>query len=112
MAEARLPLPRPWHGASDREDDALIQALRLQRLEVEARLAYCGARDGSAEAVELWHRLAALRERRRALLSEREIAALPALPEAPAALRARAPAGGSGWRRLIGLLGGGKTAPS
>lgn len=98
-------LPRPWHGASDREDDARVQALRLQRLEVDALLEFRRAKDDTPEAAERWQRLAALRAQRRGVLSAEEAAALPALPPAPARLRAAESALRGGWRRLFGLFG-------
>ncbi len=76
-------LPRPWHGASDRVGDASVQALRLQRAEVEAMLAFRRAEENSEEAVLLWRRLLALREQRRALLTLDEAAGLSPLPSPP-----------------------------
>ena len=99
------PLSRPWHGASDREDDPRVQALRLQRLEVDALLEFRRAGDDTPEAAERWQRLAALREQRRAVLSDEEVAALPALPPAPASLRAAEAPQAGGWRTLFGLFG-------
>ena len=93
-------LPRPWHGASDRTQDAGVQALRLQRAEVEAMLAFRRAEENSAEAVLLWRRLVALREQRCALLTPEEGAGLSTLPSPPRGALTRWQA----LRRRFGLL--------
>lgn len=95
MAE---PLPRPWHGASDRTEDARVLALRLQRAEVEALLAYRRAEKDSTEAVQLWRRLSALRDERRQLLSVQEASGLAPLPPAPRGVLTR-------WQVLRSRLG-------
>ena len=108
-------LPRPWHGASDREDDSRVQALRLQRMEIETLLEFRRASVDSGEAIELWRRLSALREQRMAVMEPEAAAKLPALPEAPPSIRAGAArAASGGWRKLLGFLGrsqGGARAP-
>uniref|UniRef100_UPI0018DF7860 hypothetical protein n=1 Tax=Roseomonas rosulenta TaxID=2748667 RepID=UPI0018DF7860 len=71
MADARAPeevLRRPWHGASDRADSPEVQAIRLHRAEVEALIAYRRTAPGSPDQPRAWRRLAALRERRVALM--------------------------------------------
>lgn len=83
MDDRLPPLPRPWHGASDRGEDAPVQALRLQRAEVDTLLAFRAAQPDTEEAARLWRRLALIRERRRALLPAAAGAALPGLPAAP-----------------------------
>lgn len=101
--------PRPWHGASDREDDQRVQALRLQRMEIEVLLDYRRASADSGEAIELWRRLSALREQRMAVMEPESAAKLPPLPEAPPSLRAGAErAATGGWRKLLGFLGRGR----
>lgn len=103
MAEAGLPedaLRRPWHGAPDRAEDPAVAAIRLQRAEVEALLAYRRTAQGSEEQARAWRRLATLRERRVALMPAVLAARLPALPPPP-------PGGLSAWqtlRRRLGLL--------
>lgn len=82
MAEAAA-LRRAWHGASDRPDDPAVAALRLQRAEVEALLAFRHAEPGEDENLAWW-RLQRLRAARRAMLGEAERAKLPALPPPPA----------------------------
>ena len=108
--------PRPWHGASDREDDARVQALRLQRMEVETLLDFRRAKEDSGEAIELWRRLSALREQRVGGREPEAGAKRPPLPEAPSSLRAGAERAASGrWRRLLGFLSrnqGGTRAPA
>ena len=101
MAEARPytdALRRPWHGASDRAEDPAVAAIRLQRAEVDALIAFRRTPDGSEEQAQAWRRLAALRENRRALLPEEEAANLPPLPPAPAGTF-------SAWQRLRRRLG-------
>ena len=91
-------LRRPWHGASDRAEDPAVAAIRLQRAEVDALIAFRRTPDGSEEQAQAWRRLAALRENRRALLPEEEAANLPPLPPAPAGTL-------SAWQRLRRRLG-------
>jgi len=76
-------LRRPWHGASDRHDDPAVAALRLQRAEVEALLAFRHAEPGEEEDLAWW-RLQRVRASRRAMLGEAEREKLPALPPPPA----------------------------
>ena len=86
MAEAGPPaeeLRRPWHGASDRDDAPEVQAIRLHRAEVEAIMAYRRTAPGSAAQARAWRRVAALRERRLALIPEGLAARLPPLPAPP-----------------------------
>ena len=108
-------LPRPWHGASDRENDAGVQALRLQRAEVDALMVFRRTKPDAPEAAQLWQRLYDLREQRRAMMSAAEAATLQPLPPAPVSLRTASTVQTGGWRRLLGLLGrsgaGGKDAP-
>lgn len=104
MAEAGIPdeaLRRPWHGASDRAEDPAVAAIRLQRAEVEALIAYRRAVAGSEDQARAWRRLAALRERRRALMPQAAAAQLPPLPPAPP--RAGAPSAWQKLRRRLGL---------
>jgi hypothetical protein len=104
VAEPRLPeeaLRRPWHGASDRAEDPAVAAIRLQRAEVEAMLAYRRAAEGSEDQARSWRRLAALREKRRALMPEAAAARLPPLPPAPAGTL-------STWQKLRRRLGLGR----
>jgi hypothetical protein len=75
-------LRRPWHGASDRHEDPAVAALRLQRAEVEALLAFRHAEPGDEENLAWW-RLQRLRVARRALLPEAERDRLPPLPSPP-----------------------------
>jgi hypothetical protein len=82
VAEAPA-LRRAWHGASDRPDEPAVAALRLQRAEVEAMLAFRHAEEGEAENLAWW-RLQRLRAARIAVLREAERARLPALPPPPA----------------------------
>ena len=106
MADAPLPeeaLRRPWHGASDRVEDPAVAALRLQRAEVEALMAYRRMAEGSEEQARAWRRLATLREKRMALMPPAEAARLPALPPAPAR-------GLSAWEKLRRRFGLGRTA--
>jgi hypothetical protein len=87
MAEARPPeeaLRRPWHGASDRADAPEVLAIRLHRAEVEALIAWRRTAPGSSEQARAWRRLAALRERRVALMPADSASRLPPLPAAPA----------------------------
>lgn len=76
-------LRRPWHGASDRPEDPAVAALRLQRAEVEALLAFRHAEPGEAENVAWW-RLQRIRVARLALLDQAARVPLPALPPPPA----------------------------
>ncbi len=80
MAET-LALPRPWHGASDRADDPAVAALRLQRAEVEALLAFRHA--APAQQAAAWWRLQQARRARLGLLGPGSAARLPPLPAAP-----------------------------
>jgi len=105
VAEPRLPeeaLRRPWHGASDRVADPAVAAIRLQRAEVEALIAFRRAAAGSEEAARAWRRVATLRAKRVGLMPPEAASRLPALPEAPAGAL-------STWqklRRRFGLGGG------
>lgn len=81
MAEPAA-LRRPWHGASDRHEDPAVAALRLQRAEVEALLAFRHAEPGEAENLAWW-RMQRVRVARMALLDQAARAALPALPAPP-----------------------------
>ena len=101
MADARLPedaLRRPWHGASDRAEDPAVAAIRLQRAEVEAMLAYRRTAEGSEEQARAWRRLAALREKRVALMPAATAARLVPLPAAPMGTL-------SAWQKLRRRLG-------
>ncbi len=82
MAGEVHALRRPWHGASDRPGEPAVAALRLQRAEVEALLAFKHAEPGEEEHVAWW-RLQRVRLARLPLLTEAERAALPALPRPP-----------------------------
>lgn len=82
MAAEVHALRRPWHGASDRPDEPAVAALRLQRAEVEALLAFKHAEPGEEENLAWW-RLQRVRLARLPLLSEAERGALPALPRPP-----------------------------
>jgi hypothetical protein len=75
-------LRRPWHGASDKAGDPAVAALRLQRAEVDALLAFKHAEPGEEENLAWW-RLQRVRLARLPLLSEAERATLPALPSPP-----------------------------
>ena len=75
-------LRRPWHGASDKAGDPAVAALRLQRAEVEALLAFKHAEPGDDENLAWW-RLQRVRLARLPLLSEAERTTLPALPKPP-----------------------------
>ncbi|NGM22037.1 hypothetical protein G3576_18580 [Roseomonas stagni] len=77
-----IPLRRPWHGASDKPETPAVAALRAQRAEVDALLAFRHAPDGEAKAIAWW-RLHALRQARAALLGAEEAARLTALPAPP-----------------------------
>ena len=104
MAEARPPeeaLRRSWHGASDRADAPEVQAIRLHRAEVEALIAWRRTAPGSPDQARAWRRLAALRERRVALMPPGSAARLPPLPAAPADTL-------SAWQRLRRRLGLGR----
>jgi hypothetical protein len=76
-------LRRPWHGASDRPEEPAVAALRLQRAEVDALLAFRHAEPGEEENLAWW-RLQRIRVARRALLDPAAHGALPALPPPPA----------------------------
>lgn len=104
MAEAHPPedaLRRPWHGASDRADAPEVQAIRLHRAEVEAMIAWRRTAPGTEEQARAWRRLAALRERRVALMPADDAAHLPPLPAAPAGAVSR-------WQKLRRRLGLGR----
>ena len=73
---------RPWHGASDKTGDPAVAALRLQRAEVDALLAFTHAGSGEEKSLAWW-RLQRLRLARLPLLSEGDRTALPALPPPP-----------------------------
>lgn len=75
-------LRRPWHGASDRPEEPAVAALRLQRAEVDALLAFRHAEPGEEEALAWW-RLQRIRVARLAALDAGPRAALPALPPPP-----------------------------
>jgi hypothetical protein len=101
VADTPLPdeaLRRPWHGASDRVEDPAVAVLRLHRAEVEALMAYRRTPEGGEEQARAWRRLAALREKRVALLPAAEAARLPPLPAAPAGTL-------SAWQKLRRRLG-------
>ena len=105
MAEARLTvevLQRPWHGASDHIENPGVVAIRLHRAEVEVLMAFRRAAPGSEEQARAWRRLAALREKRVALMPACDTTRLPPLPAAPVGAL-------SGWqklRRRFGLVRG------
>ncbi|CAH0137857.1 hypothetical protein [Roseomonas sp. CECT 9278] len=104
MAEARKPeeaLRRPWHGASDRDDAPEVLAIRLHRAEVEALIAWRRTPPGSPDQARAWRRLAALRERRVAVLGAGSADRLPPLPAAPADTL-------SAWQKLRRRLGLGR----
>ncbi len=82
MAESAT-LRRPWHGASDRHADPAVAALRLQRAEVDALLAFRHAEPGEDENLAWW-RLQRIRAARLSLLDAAAQAALPPLPAPPA----------------------------
>lgn len=86
MADPTPPeaLRRPWHGASDRAEDPAVAAIRLQRAEVEALMAFRRTPEGSEEQARAWRRVAALREKRIALMPAAAAERLPPLPPAPA----------------------------
>lgn len=101
MAEARQPateLRRPWHGAPDSIENPGIVAIRLHRAEVEALMAFRRAVAGSEDQARLWRRLAALREKRIAMMPQGDAARLPALPAVP-------PGALSAWQKLRRRLG-------
>jgi hypothetical protein len=77
VADRRLE--RPWHGASDRAEEPAVAALRLQRAEVDALMAFRHAAEGEA-AVLAWWRLQQCRRARLALDARQ---ALPPLPDPP-----------------------------
>ena len=104
MAEARHhaeALRRPWHGASDHVENPVVVVIRLHRAEVETLMIYRRAAPGSEEQARLWRRLAALRERRVAMMPADEATRLPPLPAAPAGAL-------SAWQRLRRRLGLGR----
>lgn len=105
MVEAEA-LRRPWHGASDRPDEPAVAALRLQRAEVEALLAFRHAAEGEAEALAWW-RLQRRRVARLALLTGAERASLPALPAPPS----RALSWWQGVKQRLGRLRPEREAP-
>ena len=76
-------LRRPWHGASDRHADPAVAAIRLQRAEVDALLAFRHAEPGEEENLAWW-RLQRIRAARLGLLDAAAQATLPPLPEPPA----------------------------
>ena len=82
MPEAAA-LRRPWHGASDRHADPAVAAIRLQRAEVDALLAFRHAEPGEDENLAWW-RLQRIRTARLGLLDAATQAALPPLPAPPA----------------------------
>lgn len=94
-------LRRPWHGASDRAEDPAVAAIRMQRAEVDALIAYRRMAEGSEEQARAWRRLAALREHRRALMPEPAAERLPPLPPAPVGTLSR-------WQKLRRRLGLGR----
>jgi hypothetical protein len=103
VAEARVPqeaLRRPWHGASDRSEDPAVVVIRLHRAEVEAVIAYRRTVPGSEEQSRAWRRVAALREKRVALMPAASAERLPPLPAAPTTARAQ-----STWQKLRRRLG-------
>lgn len=79
----RPPSPRPWHGASDRPETPAVAALRAQRAEVDALLAFRHAPDGEAKAVAWW-RLHGVRQDRASLLGTEDAGRLSPLPAPPA----------------------------
>jgi hypothetical protein len=81
VAEAAA-VRRPWHGASDRHAEPAVAALRLQRAEVDALLAFKHAEPGEEENLAWW-RLQRIRVARLAALDP-AAGALPALPAPPA----------------------------
>lgn len=102
--KAALPeeaLRRPWHGASDRGTDPAVAAIRLHRAEVEALIAFRRTAPGSEDQARAWRRLAALREKRVALMPAADAARLPPLPPAPAGTL-------SAWQKLRRRLGLGR----
>jgi hypothetical protein len=104
MAEARPAedaLRRSWHGASDRADAPEVQAIRLHRAEVEALMAYRRTAPGSPDQARAWRRVAALRERRVALMPPGAAARLPPLPAGPVDAL-------SAWQKLRRRLGFGR----
>ena len=95
VAEKTEARRRPWHGASDHAEDPAVAALRLQRAEIDALMAFRAAPDDSADAMAAWQRLAQLRAERLALLPAEAQQRLPALPPPPQRPQ-------SGWQKLIG----------
>lgn len=101
MAEARPTvelLRRPWHGASDRLENPGVIAIRLHRAEVEALMIFHRSMPGSDDQRRAWRRLAALREKRVALMAPDGAKRLPPLPAPPADAL-------SGWQKLRRRLG-------
>ena len=82
MAEAAA-FRRSWHGASDRHADPAVAALRLQRAEVDALLAFRHAEHGEEENLAWW-RLQRIRTARLALLDAATQGTLSPLPAPPA----------------------------
>jgi hypothetical protein len=80
MADRRLQ--RPWHGASDRAEEPAVALLRLQRAEVDARLAFRHAVTEEAACLAWW-RLQQARRARMAVEAPDAAPSLPALPPAP-----------------------------
>lgn len=101
VADRRLE--RPWHGASDRAEEPAVLALRLQRAEVEALLAFRHAAAGEAAVLAWWR----LQQCRRARVVHDATRALPPLPDPPP--------GALGWwqgvLRRLGRLGTEAAAP-
>jgi hypothetical protein len=77
-----IPFPRPWHGASDRPETPAVAALRAQRAEVDALMAYRHAAEGEAKALAWW-RLHAVRQTRTTLVGPEEAMRLSPLPPPP-----------------------------
>ncbi len=101
-----IPLRRPWHGASDRPETPAVAALRAQRAEVDALMAYRHAAEGEAKALAWW-RLHRQRQDRAVLLGAEEAARLSPLPAPPDGALSR-------WQKLrlrLGWLDLGRAAP-
>jgi hypothetical protein len=77
-----IPLPRPWHGASDKPETPAVAALRAQRAEVDALMAFSHAPEGEAKALAWW-RLHRQRQARATLLGAEEALRLSPLPSPP-----------------------------
>lgn len=97
MADRRLSASRPWHGASDRAEEPAVAALRQQRAEVDALLAFRHAAEGEAACLAWW-RLQQARAARAALLEAAQAARLPPLPDPP-------PGALSWWQGVLARLG-------